>query len=200
MIRFLDSETKLNEIVKQISNITLAELPLYNDFIRLSGESLSQIITHPNGDIINQFIIVFNDLIDHEYEQDQSILLQFIKTQNILNFLLEYLKILIDQDDEDSKDVQISILTIFNELTNYEDDELRKQLIEFDQLTQFFNDSVRQISTVEGISYYDELVTDYLLKIVDWDKLRFVAKHDYAIEIFLIQLSHFTDIQPEEGN
>ncbi|CAM9017715.1 unnamed protein product [Wickerhamomyces anomalus] len=200
MIRFLDSETKLNEIVKQISNITLAELPLYNDFIRLSGDSLSQIITHPNGDIINQFIIVFNDLIDHEYEQDQSILLQFIKSQNILNFLLEYLKILIDQDDEDSKDVQITILTIFNELTNYEDDELRKQLIEFDQLTQFFNDSVRQISTVEGISYYDELVTDYLFKIVDWDKLRFVAKHDSAIEIFLIQLSHFTETQPEEGS
>lgn len=198
----MDSETRLHELVKQISNITLAELPLYNDFTRLCGEYLLQIISHPNSDIINQFISVFNDLIDHEYEQDQHSLLEFLRDQNILEFLFGYLKRLHAEDEEEeSKDVQITILNIFNELTNYEDEALRTQLVEFDKLTEFLNDTIRQsVTTIDQIAYSHELITDYLFKIVDWNKLRFVTKHNYAIEIFLVQLSHFATLQPEEGS
>lgn len=192
----MDSETKLNELVKQISNITLADFPLYNDFIRLSNDSLIQIISHPNNDIINQFIIVFNDLIDHEYEDDQQALLQFIKNQQILKFLWRYLS----TTEQDDISIKITILSIFNELANYEDEELRKDLFEFNQFTEFLSDSIRQTQTVDEISEYHELIIDYIFKIESWDKVRFVDNHSYLIEVLLIQLSHFSTVQPEEGS
>jgi len=200
----LDSETKLHDLVKQISNITLAELPLYNDFIHLTSDFLLQIITHPNTDIINQFILVFNDLIDAEYEQDQNAVLQFIKNEGILEFLLSYLSQINQNhetgDEEEDDDIKVTILNIFNELTNYEDEELRRDLFGFDKLTSYLIDEIRKVETIQEISYYHESIIDYLFKIASWDNVKFSQKHDFIIEVLLIQLSHFTTIIPEEGS
>ncbi|CCH41569.1 Beta-catenin-like protein 1 [Wickerhamomyces ciferrii] len=204
------SEVHLNELIKQISNITLAELPLYNDFIRLNQDSFQELISHPNHDIINQFIKVFNDLIDSEYEDDQSELLKYLSQHQIINFLSNYLSEIsstvttLDQQQQqqlqDIQDVQITILTIFNELTNYEDTNLKNDLIKQDDFIQFLINTIRQVRKIDEITYYRELINDYLYKLSSWDPIRFISKHGFYIEVMLIQLSFFTNQEPEDGS
>jgi beta-catenin-like protein 1 len=193
-MKFIDSEFKLNSLIKELTNITQADPPIYKEFVEIAGDTLSGLNEHPNDQIWESLRYLYNDVFDFSDEDDlegkEHLIIYLIHDNSLLNALVS--RIIYEPNEKFEE------LEVIDSILDCDNEELNQSIL---QNERFMSVLLNLINKFKGSNFNNQdLAVDILSKVIQVDSKTFVINYPTTVETLLVQLARLKDLSPKRDD